>query len=288
MSWTQLIPALLAWCLLGSVVAAEKAALPQPDPVVHRQFLLRPYQPAAPSVVVFKDPFCGYCIKAMANSAQLSAYNVYLFWYPIFGTSSEERVRQFFRCQNPTGPLVQEAMLARQAPACDGDLQQQLVQVNQQMVDAYLPDAVPAYYFSGQRTYAAELVALVQQKQPVAQVKIQWQRYQNNLVTQASAGDDVAIFLPTTASEQSVSALLTTLATVKNFKVYLFAGSAAQQQQICQWRSQCQQLASQRYNADEARLLFGVSVQQYSVVLNGSHLAPSALPAHLQFLPLQI
>jgi hypothetical protein len=288
MSWYLLILGLLAWCLPGSVVAAEKTALPQPDPVGHQQFLLRPYQPAAPSVVVFKDPFCGYCIKAMANSAQLAAYNVYVFWYPIFGTSSEERVQQFFRCQNPTGPLVQKAMLARQAPACDGDLQQQLVQVNQQMVDAYLPDAVPAYYLSGQRTYAAELVALVQQKQPVAQVKIQWQRYQSNLVTPVTMGDDVAVFLPATASEQSVAALLANLATVKNIKVYLFAGNAGQQQQICQWRSQCEQLASQHYNTAEARLLFGVSAKQYSVVLNGSQVATSALPVHLQFLPPQI
>ncbi len=288
MSWYQFSLGLVAWCLLYPVAAAEKTGLPQPDPVVHRQFLLRPYQPAAPSVVVFKDPFCGYCIKAMAHSAQLAAYNVYLFWYPIFGSSSEERVQQFFRCQNPTGSLVQKAMLARQAPACDGELQQQLVRVNQQMVDAYLPDAVPAYFISGQRTYAAELVALQQQKQPAAQVKIAWQRYQSNLVTPATTGDDVAIFLPATASEQSVSALLASLAAAKNLNVYLFAGSAGQQQQICQWRSQCQQLPSQRYNAAEARLLFGVSAQQYSVVLNGSQLAPSALPAHLQFLPQQI
>jgi 23S rRNA pseudoU1915 N3-methylase RlmH len=288
MSWYQLILGLLAWCLLGPVVAAEKTALPQPDPVGHRQFLLRPYQPAAPSVVVFKDPFCGYCIKAMANSAQLAAYNVYLFWYPIFGTSSEERVQQFFRCQNPTGPLVQKAMLARQAPACDGDLQQQLAQVNQQMVDAYLPDAVPAYYLSGQRTYAAELVALQQQKKPAAQVKVQWQRYRSNLVTPATSGDDVAVFLPATAAEQSVSALLATLASVKTTKVYLFAGSAGQQQQICQLQAQCQQLASQGYNAAEARLLFGLSTEQYSVVLNGSLVAISALPVHLQFLPPQI
>lgn len=288
MSWSRLILAVLAGCLLWPVVAAEKTLLPQPDPVVHRQFLLRPYQPAAPSVVVFKDPFCGYCIKAMANSAQLAAYNVYLFWYPIFGTSSEERVQHFFRCQNPTGPLVQKAMLARQAPACDGELQQQLMQINQQMVDAYLPDAVPAYYLSAQRTYAAELVALVQQKPPVAQVKIQWQRYQSNLVTPATAGDEVAVFLPATTSEQSIAALLAHLATVQDIKVYLFAGNAGQQQQICQWRSKCQQLASQQYNAAEARLLFGVSEKQYSVVLNGSQLATSALPEHLQFLPSQI
>lgn len=288
MSWSRLILVLLAGCLLRSVVAAEQTALPQPDPVMHRQFLLRPYQPAAPSVVVFKDPFCGYCIKAMANATQLAAYNVYLFWYPIFGSSSEERVQKFFRCQNPTGPLVQKAMLARQAPACDGELQQQLVQLNQQMVEAYRPDAVPAYYLSGQRTYASELVALRQQQQPTAQVKVPWQRYQSNLVTSATAGDIMAIFLPATADEQKVSALVTALTTVDSARVYLFAGSAGQQQYICQLQAQCQQLASQRYNAAEARLLFGVSTEQYAVVFNGNLVAPSALAQHLQFLPMQI
>ncbi len=158
-------------------VGAHASALPQPNLQAHERFLIGDYEPSRPSVMVFKDPHCGFCIAAIPKLEQLKGYNVFLFWSPIFGQRSVERINKIFQCSSPVGETVLHHVGAREAPACGGPVDEALLAVNQAMVDAYRIRSVPAYYFQGVRFSAQHLLERQGSNPPINGVSVDWARY---------------------------------------------------------------------------------------------------------------
>ena len=128
-----------------------------PDKDIHQKFLVSKWQDDAPVLIVFKDPFCPYCVKAFKSLDQLEQYNVFIFWSPILGDRSVARVERFFVCQDPVGNLVIDAVIGRVPPACDGEINLSLKEKNDALVDYYKPEIVPSYYLGGKRVGLAQL-----------------------------------------------------------------------------------------------------------------------------------
>ena len=84
-----------------------------PDQQKYADFLLEPYKPGKPSVVVFKDPYCGYCIRALGNLERLDEYNVYMFWAGILGKRSKDKVNAIMQCNEPVSQPIFDNVMAR-------------------------------------------------------------------------------------------------------------------------------------------------------------------------------
>ena len=114
---------LLSFTALSTPAGSSKII---PDPEKYQDFLLEPYKPGAPTVVAFKDPYCGYCIRALQNLEKLSEYNVYLFWAGILGERSVARVDDIFDCAAPVSQTVFDSVVKReQTTACEKGLKYQ-------------------------------------------------------------------------------------------------------------------------------------------------------------------
>ena len=194
----RLVLAALAYLSLG----AGGSVLPLPEAAVHSGFLLSEYDPAKPSVAVFKDPLCGYCLAAMPQLNQLSAYNVYLFWAPIFGQRSELSINEIFRCANPVDKLVRDRVAARQTPGCAREIDNEALAVNQNMVDAYRINSVPAYYFQGKRVSLRELLLRQLEHPRVSGVAVNWDRYNDARVRTRPESHSIALLLHASDGER--------------------------------------------------------------------------------------
>ncbi|WP_087020308.1 thioredoxin fold domain-containing protein [Thaumasiovibrio subtropicus] len=161
MAGLQRVLSILSLVFLSLVISAEEVTTPLkviPTPESHGAFLLKPWQEGAPVLVMFKDPFCPYCLRAIENRHQLDDYNVFLFWAPILGERSEQRVATFFRCATPVNDTVLKAAVQRAVPDCQHqDLAQAVWQQNNRMVEAYQPRYVPQYWYAGQRVQISGL-----------------------------------------------------------------------------------------------------------------------------------
>ncbi|WP_157447347.1 thioredoxin fold domain-containing protein [Catenovulum agarivorans] len=152
--------------------------MPIPDPIAQQAFLLNGWRADRPNLLVFKDPFCPYCIKVIPKLDQLAGYNIYLFWAPILGSASKQRSSEFFQCQRPVSEAILAAVEQRQKPQCDGELQSDLMVQNTQYVDAYQINAVPSFYLQGQKVSLARLLEYQQSTAAsVFGVKPDWQRF---------------------------------------------------------------------------------------------------------------
>jgi len=165
----------------GSLCAASPKLIP--DPETHRSFLLNEYRPGAPSVILFKDPYCGYCINALAKRSRLDNYNVYLFWSPILGRRSVSKVESFFSCDSPVESAILESVVRRSTHDCDGEFHAEIKKLNDEMVAVYSPDSVPQTWFGGQRINISQLTLLksivsAQEVAAAANVKLLWNRYE--------------------------------------------------------------------------------------------------------------
>jgi hypothetical protein len=194
-------------CLsMSAAVAVEVAVRPVPEAEAHRGFLLGEYDPAEPTVTVFKDPLCGYCIAAMPKLEDLSGYNVYLFWAPIFGQRSTLSIDEIFRCDSPVDKSVRDTIAARKLPGCASEVDSEALAVNQNMVDAYRINSVPAYYFQGARVSLDELLQRQLEHPPVSGVAVNWDRYRTAKIRKRPESHSIALVL-NTADEGRLLAL---------------------------------------------------------------------------------
>lgn len=192
----------LAFLSLGTDPAAQDSVRLNPEAEAHSGFLLSEYDPSKPTVAVFKDPLCGYCIAAMPKLDQLSGYNVYLFWAPIFGQRSEFSISEIFRCANPVDKSVRDFVAARQSPDCAREIDNEALAVNQSMVDAYRINSVPAYYLQGARVSLDELLLRQLEHPPVSGVVINWDRYRNARIRKRPESHSIALLLNATDERQ--------------------------------------------------------------------------------------
>ncbi|MCJ8321330.1 MAG: thioredoxin fold domain-containing protein [Colwellia sp.] len=175
-----------------------------PDKENYKDFLIEPWKPNLASIIAFKDPNCGYCIKALKNLKQYEDYNVFMFWSPILGKASDNKVNDIFDCDDPIGKGVINSVINRKPIICESTSllkkkREQLESLNHDVVSSYNPQSVPAFYFGGQKI---NLNSLAKFKRDItsspALVKLQWQRYEIIKVSssQHSGIANAIIFIP--------------------------------------------------------------------------------------------
>lgn len=153
-----------------------------PDHEQYADFLLEPYKPGKPSIVAFKDPHCGYCIKALGRLERLSEYNVYMFWAGILGKRSVAKVEQIMSCDQPVSQSVFDSVVRRASIiACqpgDDERVTKLNALNDTVVESYQPNSVPSYFFGGRKVYVSQLEKFKRSMQMnVTPIQLDWQRY---------------------------------------------------------------------------------------------------------------
>jgi hypothetical protein len=196
---------------------ASNPVLIVPDKETYGDFLISPWKEGAPVLVAFKDPLCGYCIKALKQRARLQNYNVFLFWSPILSERSKIKVNGFFSCKNPVTDEILNAVMDRKTVNCNGPENIKLRQLNDDMMARYQPNFVPQYWFSGQRQSYAQLklsessIDIIKQIESLSHIKIPWQRYSELAVNekQLQGIPNIALVLPTNIhlSDNELSAL---------------------------------------------------------------------------------
>jgi glutaredoxin len=162
-----------------SSVKAENFIIPTQEK--HSDFLIEPWKPNAANVIVFKDPNCGYCIKALKRLDKYKDYNVFMFWAPILGRSSQRQVEDIFECEKPSGSEVILSVINRSNIVCKKSESgtKNLKELNKEIVENYNPQSVPAYYFGGQKIGLSSLNRFKQTNENEAKpIKLNWQRYQ--------------------------------------------------------------------------------------------------------------
>ena len=181
--------------------ATEKAAKFIPTEQVYHQFLLKDWRANKPSVLVFKDPFCPYCIRAIPKLQALNDYNVFVFWSPILGQRSINRVNEIFQCERPISANILQAVKYRYSPECAGELNKEMQQLNQHVVDNYKINAVPSYFFQGQRVSLAYLANQKLKHPRINGVAVNWKRYALMKVHQRQQTKSIALIVPEKYSE---------------------------------------------------------------------------------------
>lgn len=149
-----------------------------PNEKIHKIHLYNQYEPKKQNLIVFKDPFCPYCIKGIERLKLLSEYNVFVFWAPILGTNSERRVNSFFHCEHVASSLVLGSVKARLPANCKGELNEKNLQENLRIVDNYHVNSVPSYYLQGREFSFNQLLELNPHNPSINGVVLDWSRYE--------------------------------------------------------------------------------------------------------------
>ena len=154
-----------------------------PDKDTYKDFLIEGWKEGAPSIIAMKDPNCGYCIRALKNMAQYKHYNVFMFWSPILGKSSDNKVDRIFSCDQPIGEDVFTSVIKREKISCERtdkltNQRRKLRDLNNSVVSHFNPQSVPAYYFGNNKV---RLNALTKFKENInntlSSVRLDWDRY---------------------------------------------------------------------------------------------------------------
>lgn len=267
--------------------AMAKSPLPVPTVESHKNFLVGEWKPSAPSVVVFTDPFCPYCVKALEKKHELDNVNLFMFWYPIFGEKSASRVAEFFRCESPVGSNVIDAVLQRKSPECNQKANIELAAINKQMYEAYNPQGVPSFYLGGQKVSFAEVKSIPLAESHSLGINLDWARYASNQVlSDASATKKAAIYVGESLSGAKLDRLIKNLQAHKKYKWYIFptmhshlnGAVCSQFQQQCDGKKDPLLQSSQ-----EIELLYGLDRRSNSrVIIDGRLVALEHLPNDLQ------
>lgn len=277
-----LIRSLILLVGLFSIFTAQAEPLPIPSPDVHSEFLLQPWKANALSVIVFKDPFCPYCVKALERVDDLKDFNVFMFWYPIFGERSEQRISQMFQCASPSGHQVVTSVIAKKSPDCDGDINLHLMELNRKMYEAYSPSGVPSYYLGGAKTSVPALMELkrsVPSIQP--SVNLELSRYEQNkldMLSQKTAS--LLLLLP--SRYEKTSEIIALVKKHAEYDWYLFTdGSQESYVEMCaEMAGNCDRNMLLNYSSlgKEIMLLFGVDTLVSPVlIMNGKLLSYSEI-----------
>ena len=175
-----------------------------PDPLHDRAFLYGEWQPGRANAVVFIDPLCPYCKKAIPKLDQVTDYNLFVYWAPIFGQRSVDSISPFFRCEQPTGRSVLQGLintagagLTLPAPNCEGELDISNRAVNDEMVSGYPINGVPAYFLQGVPVTLSQIQAVIPEYAGyVNGVAIDWLRYKESRVDLNVPSSSLAIIFP--------------------------------------------------------------------------------------------
>ncbi|WDE13110.1 hypothetical protein [Thalassomonas haliotis] len=255
--------------LVLSVEIADSRLIPSPQ--THGAFLLEKWQPDAPSIIAFKDPYCPYCIKALKKLDRLKGYNVFMFWSPILGEASKAKVDEILNCQSPVSLAVFAAVVNRKKVDCDrpagakagGDLKY----LNEQIVAHYDPRSVPSYYFGGQKVSISALDKFKRQlSSAVKPVQLNWQRYQSlKLPQQHHSGlANVIVFAPKHLQQQTAF----TDALKADYRYNWFVADLSCAGKACQSSKQA------RLSAELRLLLAADGREQTTFAINGMVLQP--------------
>lgn len=141
-------------------------------------FLINGWDAKRKSVLIFKDPYCPYCIKAIPEIEKLTSYNVFIFWAPILGERSEKRVDDIFQCNSPVSQKIFSSMSVRKSPNCRNPINEKLKSLNQFVVDNYNINAVPSVFMQGKQVSLAQLIKEPNRKPAINGVKVNWKRFQ--------------------------------------------------------------------------------------------------------------
>lgn len=163
-------------CWLFATCAAAQRFIPTEEQ--YFPFLLNGWDPKRQTVVIFKDPFCPHCIKAIPKLPELRNYNVYLFWAPILGQRSKQRVDDIFTCEAPASAKVLFAVRNRKQPECDNVYANDLRDLNDKMVVNYAVNSVPSFFLQGQRLSFGQLKRMQDKRPAINGVVVNWRRYQ--------------------------------------------------------------------------------------------------------------
>lgn len=185
-----------------------------PSKEVYSDFLIEPWKPNAANVIVFKDPNCGYCIRALKRLDKYKDYNVFMFWAPILGKSSEEQVDNIFQCEKPVGEEVILSVINRDKISCTQSTKKndKLTLLNKEIVENYNPQSVPSYYFGGQKVWLSTLNRFKKiNKTDYNSIKLDWERYQTLKLDQRGHQGlaNAIVFLPKTVDKQALQNKLT-------------------------------------------------------------------------------
>lgn len=277
------------WAVSPADVPRPGVILPIPSPAEHAAFLLQPWRAEAPVVIIFSDPFCPYCIQALESREALASYNAFLFWYPIFGESSETRVAEILRCGAPVGSKVIDAVIEGVSPQCAAAKNAQQFTLNQKMYQAYAPPGVPAYYLGGVKVTLAELTAWRQTLTAIkSSVQLDWPRYRLNRLT-APTGDLAKVVLLLPPHYAKTTALIPVLKTARRYEWYLMVdGEGAHYKTLCQYLvGQCAAPMLTLYAGatQEMKLLFGLSaIDKPTLIVEGKMLSDAEKLRHFAFL----
>ena len=191
------------WAFLNSLLAYAQPLI-IPDPEKHAAFLYHDWQPERRNLVVFMDPICPYCKRAIPKLDRIHDYNVFVYWAPVFGARSEQQVAPLFDCEKPTASYILHSFVksaAVQGVKCEGPYGPQRRALNDAMVAHYQVDAVPAFYMQGTRTSLVQIMA--SQSQPVQAVpssihgvSIDWSRYSRAKIMERVHSRHLAMILP--------------------------------------------------------------------------------------------
>lgn len=154
-----------------------------------KDFLINDYSTEKEDLIVFKDPRCPYCSKAFKQLETLENYNVFIFWSPILGSTSERQVESFFKCSEPMGNEIIHAVANRQQVHCDGEFNETLWNINSEMVQDYAPKSVPQYWLGDQKVWVTQLHLTLTHEQRIqriaqdSQLALPWKRYAQHLAS---------------------------------------------------------------------------------------------------------
>ncbi len=270
-----------------TIQAMAQSPLPVPTVESHKEFLVGDWKPNSPSVIMFTDPFCPYCLKALEKKHELDNVNLFMFWYPIFGEKSDSRVAEFFRCESPVGSNVIDAVLRRKSPDCSRKPDTGLETTNKQMYEAYNPPGVPALYLGGQKVSFAEVKSIELAENHSLGIKLDWERYANNqLLTDTSANRRAAIYVAKNLSGAKLKKLTKILQTHKDYKWYIFPTNHSQlNKAVCsQFQQRCDGKKDRLLqSSQEIELLYGLDRQTNSrVIIDGRLVGLEYLPNNFQ------
>ncbi len=254
-----------------------------PTAIKYRDFLLGSWKAENPTLTIFVDPFCPYCLKSLDRKYQFANYNTFLFWAPILGDRSISRVNEIFACKNVVGDRVIESVIKRLSPQCEQPTDKEAVAANMDMLNQYNPNTVPAYYLGGRRVSLAQLDLAVESGSVLGrqQFKINWQRYEEMSVSDVNASAKPMGLLVPSAVKLSL-ALVKQLENDKLYQWYVFIEDKDSPlfDRFCSV-SQCdKQLYVNRYS--EFMLLTAIPIKSSPVVVKDGVVSLLPLRNYLQ------
>jgi glutaredoxin len=224
-------------------------------------FLLNGWDPKRQTVVIFKDPYCPHCIKAIPRLPELRNYNVYLFWAPILGERSKKRVDDIFRCAVPASAKVLYAVRNRTDPECNNAYANDLRDLNDKMVNNYSVNSVPSFFLQGQRMSFGQLKRMQNKRPAINGVVVNWRRYQKMQYLPRHKSKTLSLMVPK-GYENRVANWL-----VKLRPEFVFMSDSNQLDQVglgnCAISGQCSEADKKAYQnrINEFKLMFGGSVE---------------------------